>query len=192
MNEKLKRLTQKQEAFCLAYLETSNASQAYCKAYSAEKMKPESIRVNAAKLLTDTNIALRVKDLREKAALVAILVAADVLVEIKRLAFSDLRGVMKENGTIKMPHELDAATAAAISSFEMNEQGGIKYKFWDKNVALEKAAKHLGLYELDNKQRAAEFTSPAALQVFADRMTASRERQRVMLEERRQLGMTGD
>ena len=65
MTERQKRLTQKQESFCLAYLETTNASQAYCKAYSAEKMKPESIRVNAAKLLADTNIALRVKDLRE-------------------------------------------------------------------------------------------------------------------------------
>ena len=29
-----------------------------------------------------------------------------------------------------------------------------KLKVWDKNAALEKAMKHLGLYEKDNSQRA--------------------------------------
>lgn len=36
-------LTQKQEAFALAYFETGNASEAYRRAYNAENMKPESI-----------------------------------------------------------------------------------------------------------------------------------------------------
>jgi len=33
-----------------------------------------------------------------------------------------------------------------------------KIKFWNKNDALEKAFKHLGLYERDNSQKAANLT----------------------------------
>jgi phage terminase small subunit len=58
-------LTPKQENFCLAYLETGNASEAYRRAYDAENMKPESINVNACKLLADAKIALRLDELRE-------------------------------------------------------------------------------------------------------------------------------
>ncbi|MDH1085312.1 terminase small subunit [Pantoea brenneri] len=58
-------LTIKQEAFCQAYIETGNASQAYRTAYAADKMKPESINVNASKLLANAKVALRVNELRE-------------------------------------------------------------------------------------------------------------------------------
>lgn len=59
-------LTPKQEAFCLAYVETGNASEAYRTAYKADKMKPNSIHVNASKLLADAKVALRVKDIQRK------------------------------------------------------------------------------------------------------------------------------
>lgn len=36
-------LTIKQEAFCQAYIETGNASEAYRTAYAADKMKPEAV-----------------------------------------------------------------------------------------------------------------------------------------------------
>jgi phage terminase small subunit len=57
-------LTPKQENFCLAYLETGNASESYRRAYDAENMKPESINVNASKLLSDAKVALRIEELR--------------------------------------------------------------------------------------------------------------------------------
>lgn len=60
-------LTPKQEAFALAYVETGNASEAYRRAYSAEKMKPASVAVNASKLLADAKVALRVQGLQAKA-----------------------------------------------------------------------------------------------------------------------------
>ena len=58
-------LTPKQENFCLAYLETGNASEAYRRAYDAENMKPDSVNVNASKLLADAKVALRLEELRE-------------------------------------------------------------------------------------------------------------------------------
>lgn len=48
----------------MAYLETGNASEAYRRAYDAENMKPESINVNASKLLSDTKVTLRLEELR--------------------------------------------------------------------------------------------------------------------------------
>jgi phage terminase small subunit len=59
-------LTPKQEAFAQAYVETSNASEAYRRSYNAENMKPDSIHVNASKLLADAKVSLRVEELREE------------------------------------------------------------------------------------------------------------------------------
>lgn len=73
--------------------------------------------------------------------------------EVGRLSFSDPRRLMHEDGRIKLPHELDDDTAAAIASFKVTIDGGIEYKFWDKNSALEKAAKVQGIYLKDNAQK---------------------------------------
>jgi len=58
-------LTPKQEAFCLAYIETGNASEAYRRSYSAGKMKAESVAIAASRLLDNAKVALRVKELQE-------------------------------------------------------------------------------------------------------------------------------
>ncbi len=57
-------LTIKQEAFCQAYIETGNASEAYRLAYAADKMKPESINRKAKELLDNGKISARVAELR--------------------------------------------------------------------------------------------------------------------------------
>lgn len=59
------KLTAKQEAFCLAYIETNNASEAYRRAYDAGKMKPESVNESASRLLADVKISSRVAELRK-------------------------------------------------------------------------------------------------------------------------------
>lgn len=60
-------LTLNQEAFCQAYIENKgNASEAYRTAYATGKMKPESIHVNASKLLADAKVALRISELQQE------------------------------------------------------------------------------------------------------------------------------
>lgn len=76
------------------------------------------------------------------------------LEEAARLAFSDIGQIIGPTGKILLPNELDPATRAAIAAFEIDEYGRIKYKFWDKNAALEKLFKHQNLYKDDNKGRA--------------------------------------
>lgn len=61
-------LTQKQEAFALAYFETGNASEAYRRAYNAENMKPESINRKAKEMLDHGKVTARLAELRTAAA----------------------------------------------------------------------------------------------------------------------------
>lgn len=77
-----------------------------------------------------------------------------VLEETARLAFSDVSKIIGPTGKVLLPNELDPATRAAVSSFEIDEYGRIKYKFWDKNNASERLFKHLNLYKEDNKGKA--------------------------------------
>lgn len=58
-------LTIKQEAFCRAYVETGNASEAYRQSYSASKMKQEAIAIEACRLLDNPNVTLMVAELQQ-------------------------------------------------------------------------------------------------------------------------------
>jgi phage terminase small subunit len=57
-------LTIKQEKFCMVYVETGNASEAYRQAYNAENMSNEAIGVEACRLLDHPSVALKVKELK--------------------------------------------------------------------------------------------------------------------------------
>lgn len=62
------KLTPKQEAFARAYVECSNASEAYRQSYDVSPTaKPEGIWVNACKLLGDAKVAQRVEQLQREA-----------------------------------------------------------------------------------------------------------------------------
>lgn len=61
------RLTQKQEAFCLSYLETGNLSEAYRKSYNAEKMKPATVNRKAKVEYDKGKIRARIRQLQERA-----------------------------------------------------------------------------------------------------------------------------
>lgn len=146
-------LTPQQEVFAQEVTKGKSLSEAYRAAYKASKMKPETVNDTASKLMANPEITHRVRQLQAAAADRAELEASQVLREIKRVALSDIAGIMHDDGRVKLPHELDPATRAAVASFKIDEYGRIEYKFWDKNSALDKAGKILGLYELDNKQK---------------------------------------
>lgn len=66
-------LTQKQENFCLAYIKTGNASEAYRQCYNAGKMKTETINNKAYELLKNGEVTARVNQLKERAESKAII-----------------------------------------------------------------------------------------------------------------------
>lgn len=61
-------LTQKQEAFALAFFETGNAAEAYRRSYDvSENAKDQWIYVEACQLLDNPKITLRLQELRDHA-----------------------------------------------------------------------------------------------------------------------------
>lgn len=159
-------LSPKQEAFCLAYLTSASASDAYRQAYSTSRMNEKTVWEAASRCLADPRVAGRIAELRAQAADKAVLTEARVLEEVARLGLFDPRKLFNADGSPKDIHALDDATAAAIAGLEVIEQyegsgperkfvGYLKkYKIADKNSALEKLMKHMGMFEKDNKQRA--------------------------------------
>lgn len=146
-------LTPQQEVFAQEVAKGKNLSEAYRNAYKAAKMKPETVNDTASKLMANPQVTQRVRQIQAAAADRAELDAAEIIREIRRVAVSDIAGIMHEDGRVKLPHELDPATRAAVASFKIDEYGRIEYKFWPKTTALDQAAKIKGLYELDNKQK---------------------------------------
>ena len=89
--------------------------------------------------------------------------AAQVIREMARIGFSDIRKLFREDGGLKAFKDLDDETAAALAGVDVVEMAGgakiggpegvqhvamftKKVKLWDKNSALEKIAKHLGMF----------------------------------------------
>lgn len=144
-------LPAKRARFVEEYLIDSNGTQAAIRAgYS-----PKTAQMQASQLLTypgvaDAVAAGRAVKLKDMSATVE-----RVILELARLSFSDLRKIMDpETGRMLDPCEWDDDTAAAISSLEVVEttdrKGKTRYfthkiKVWDKNAALEKLCKHLGV-----------------------------------------------
>jgi phage terminase small subunit len=75
--------TQKKEDFCLAFLETGNASEAYRSAYDAENMKPETIAKRASELMSDGYVTGRLAELRAPIIAKAQLTVEDLLRELE-------------------------------------------------------------------------------------------------------------
>jgi phage terminase small subunit len=159
-------LTPKQEAFCLAYLETGNASEAYRRAYNASKMKPNSINVNASKLLADAKVTLRLKELNESAVSSAVMTRKEVLERLSTFARTDLSDLV-EFGSYELGEQdgqpiiqtswkirdsilQDPKKLAAISELSAGRDG-IKIKTHSPLQAIQQLAKLQGwdVHELD-------------------------------------------
>ena len=61
------KLTLKQEKFCLKYIETGNATEAYKLVYGVGKQKPETVNRNAFKLTENNKIITRLAQLNDRA-----------------------------------------------------------------------------------------------------------------------------
>lgn len=160
-------VAQRRKAFAKAYVANGrNGTQAAITAGFSKN----GADVVAARLLGDARVSALIEELTEKHSAAADLTIERTLREVARLAYFDPRKLYDDEGNMKQPHEWDDATAAAIGSIEVLEEfegsgedrrmSGYtkKVKPWDKNAALEKAMKHLGLYEKDNAQQAESLT----------------------------------
>ncbi len=171
-----KALNPKQERFVAEYLVDLNATQAAIRAgYS-----PKTAGVQAFDLLKKPEIAAALERQRNQHAKNTGLTVERVLQEAMRLAFFDIRKLTDAEGNPIPINQLDDDTAAAIQGLELatersrDEDGSVtvvrKYKIADKNAAVERLFKHLGLFQKDNDQN-----NPAnALQALLDVVDGSK------------------
>lgn len=76
-------LTVKQEAFCLAYVETGNASEAYRRAYEAGNMAQAVIANKASELLKKGDVRVMVESLQAKAIARHVITVDDLIAELE-------------------------------------------------------------------------------------------------------------
>jgi phage terminase small subunit len=87
------------------------------------------------------------------------LTAECTLREAARISYFDPRRLFRADGTLVPIVELGEDAAGMIAAIEVDEDGRTtRLHMWDKNAALEKALKHLDLYERDNRQKAENLT----------------------------------
>ena len=78
-------LTIKQENFCLAYLETGNASEAYRQSYDTSKMNEASVNRKAKDMIDNGKITARLEQLRKPVIEAAQITLASHLSALERL-----------------------------------------------------------------------------------------------------------
>ena len=149
-------LTDKQQRFVEEYLIDLNATQAAIRAGYSEATAEQQ----ASRLLSNVKVAEAIAEAQSQRSQRTQITQDRVLQELARIGFSDLRKCLTPTGHLLDPHDWDDDTAASISSIEVvtnmksekDADGKTpiehthKIKVWDKNSALEKLAKHLGMF----------------------------------------------
>lgn len=149
-----KPLTPKQQRFVEEYLVDLNATQAAIRAgYSAK-----AAAVQGARMLANANVAAAVRAGRAVVSERAQFGAEDVLRELAILLRSDVRDFEVANdGSLTLREGAPDSAWRAVAAvkhkiIEIPQKDGepmfrreIEFKLWDKNSAIDKAMKHLGL-----------------------------------------------
>jgi phage terminase small subunit len=148
-------LTAKQARFAQEYIIDLNATQAAVRAGYSKK----TAEVQANQLMKQPLVQAAISEAINARSNRTQIDADRVLVELGRLGFSDLRDLFTENGDLRPIGSWSDDAAAAVSSVEVvvkpigNDGDGNKIvehihkiRLWDKNAALEKIAKHLGMF----------------------------------------------
>jgi len=146
-------VTPKEQNFAHEYLVDLNASKAAIRAGYSQK----TAYAIANKLLRKAEVAAYIQEAMDKRAKRVDINKDDVLKEISKLAFSDIRKIFDENGNLLPPHMLPDEVAATISSIDVvttripgkdavEVEYTSKIRFWDKRASLELLGKHLKLF----------------------------------------------
>lgn len=180
-------LSNNQKLFCQEYLKLGmNGTQAYLNVYKSVK-KEATARTNASRLLTNANIQEYVKELQEKVEEKAIVSIEDIVKELYKIGFSNVKDLYDESGKLKEISNIDTNVASVISSIKVQQRAGAmnlslkkeskdtdldvdiqhldewvkEIKFCDKLKALELLGKYLGMFK-----ETVEIKNPTATKVL--------------------------
>lgn len=183
-----KSLTVAQEAYAQARAQGMTSLDAFLVAKPhAAKWTRHAQYSNAAKTEGSLPVQARVKELLRPAMKRLDVSIERTLNEAARLAFFDVRKLFDAEGNPLPVTSLDDDTAAAIAGLEVLEQyegagadrklaGYVKkYKLADKNAAIDKLMKHLGMFAKDNEQKQSPLDGLPrdVLQLIVEKLAAS-------------------
>jgi phage terminase small subunit len=154
-------LTDKQELFCLAYVELGDKNKAYRQAYDADAMNSNSVNVAAQEVFKNPTVTLRIEELQSEIRERNKIKIDDVLSVLSDMIKFDISELYDENDNLKSIHDIPKAHRQMISSVKSDHLYGGKeiigetkeIKTLNKLDVIEKFMKHLGGYEKDNSQK---------------------------------------
>lgn len=174
----MRKLTKKQEIFAQEYVKLDDASAAYRIAYSTSGWKDKSVNEAASRMLKNIKVHTRVKELQEIAKNVAeehfkidskeLLGHLNILRKSRIDEYVDFAEIEKVVGIDEETEEpikvrervlqfkpFSELTEEQLMCIESIKEGrnGIELKLHGKDWTIEKIAKHIGFYEVDNKQK---------------------------------------
>lgn len=149
-----KKLTDKQEQFCLEYVVDFNAKQAAIRAGYSKKTADRIGHENLNKLEVSNRVKELMQPIREKPRELR----QRIIDELEAIAFANASDFYEEIEVDGKKHRvirsdiLNSEKIAAISSFEPGAYG-VKVKVNDKQKALEMLARYQGLFNADISQK---------------------------------------
>lgn len=151
-------LDRKRERMAQLVVQGFSQTDAYAQAFEPTTTIRQSIREGACRVMAEPDVRARVGQLKLHAAQRStdtfVVSHARVLAEIARIALADPRKLLDENGIPLRLADLPDDIAAALDAVQMQPDGTAQYRLARKAPALDMLAKHLGLYEQDNRQKA--------------------------------------
>jgi phage terminase small subunit len=145
---KKKPLTAQQQRFVDEYILDPNATQAYRRAFGTKSYW--SAATEGRKLLKNPQIKREIAAARTAQQRRTRVTADRVLREVARLAFSDIDHVMDltdpANPRLKPRSDIPHEARVAIQEVARTKHG-VRVKLADKNVALDKLMRRLGMYQ---------------------------------------------
>ncbi len=151
-------LTPKQEAFCLSYLKTGNASEAYRQAYSAKNMKAATVNRKAKDLLDNGKITARLLNLNQSAVTDSVMTRQRAMERLSLIAETSITDILEfDQREIETPDgpvsetiwrmkdsvEIPEVAAATIKSVTMTKFGP-KIEMYDRLGAIQQLARMQG------------------------------------------------
>ena len=147
-------LTEQQVLFCKEYVIDLNGKQAAIRA----KYSEDTAESQASRLLSKVKVKQFIQLLMDKRSTKLELDADDILRELMKIGYADIRTIFDEDGRVKDPKDWPDDIAKCVASIEVLEEfegyGSDrtwigytkKIKFWDKTKCLEMMGRHKKLF----------------------------------------------
>ena len=159
----MRKLSPKQQDFCLEYLKCGNASAAYRLIYSCKRMKTVTVNRRATELLANGMIAARLEELRKPIVVKAIASVESVLVRLVAIDNMDICDILNDDWTLKALSTWPEVWRKTLSGIDSKEVFAgqsdasaakavlTKIKWPDKLKNLELIGKHITVQAFKEK-----------------------------------------